>query len=350
MLSLRCRLPVASLAAALASLTVLIVAGGCAQWSALDTRDAAAAAAAEVPVGGDVVQALAYADGVAIARRTDDGGPLLVQRFRGAGAELVEDGAPVAAHQLLDVDDAGNLYVFPAETAPPGAVPTALSDAWAESVVAKVDRASGRVSKVVEARRGIWSFGVSPAGDAIWVTACGPTGIFRVEGDAAVVDEPTMDSPPTLWGTTPSVLSDAHTFWSVGSTTTTTPTTTTTTTTTTATTAADGGGGNRTLVRATPASVDALGPTALDFGAGLEHATLARCGDSVCGAFPSAVVLWDPQHDGRVRHTVALADVGLFEGERIAAASGNAHGVYVTLRDDEDGATRIEFVPVPAGR
>ncbi len=280
-----------------------------------------------VPVPTGVVSLGASADGLAFAVTADgaDGSPLLVYRAHGEGCELAADErAPVAVSELLDVDDLGNLYVFPAEPGSTGATSTMLPDETPGGMVASVDL-DGRVTKLLSAGRGIWAFGVAPAGDALWVTACGPTGIF-----ASADMTPTLPPPDTLWEQLPSVLTDEQTFWSVA-----------------AGTCDDAEpvhpGCGHALVRTTPAGSEALAPTIVDLGAGFEQAELARCGAHVCGVVSQGLLVWD--HDGAVLRTISASDTLARPDERIAQVSGNHHGVYVLLQSEH--ATRVVFVPLP---
>lgn len=271
-----------------------------------------------------VVALAASASGVAVAVADTDAS-VLVHRLRGEGCELVADGALVAAGELLDIDDRGVLYVFPAEAAAPDVVSTMLPGEYPGSMVARVGRDDG-VSKLLPAGRGIWGFGVTPAGDGLWVSACGPSGIFSIDG-LTVADA--MPAPDTLWAQMPGVLADERTFWSVGVRT------------------CDPGqvvtpACGYALVRTTPAGSEDLATTIVDFGAGFEQATLARCGAHVCGVVAGGVTVWDGA--GRVVRELSLADALGSPGEAIVEASGAAGGVYVLLRGEAGG--RVVFVPL----
>jgi hypothetical protein len=251
-----------------------------------------------------------------------------IERFSGVGCELSPDGtAPVAAAWLMDVDDLGNLFVSPAETREPGFTSTVLPDKPFGDTVARVDTA-GRVSEVLTAGRGLWDFGVSPAGGSLWVTACGPTGIFAFSSDEPSQFTVALESPETLWEQMPSVLTDDHTFWSVG---------VRTSVSNEPITPASG----YALVRTTPEGSRDLGTTLVDFGKGFEKATLTRCGSRVCGLFSGAVIVWGSE--GEVLDTLTASDLGALPSEHIARVSGNEHGLYFSL-SGTDGR-RVLFVP-----
>jgi hypothetical protein len=280
----------------------------------------------DVPSRLDTV--LAHDDGVAVAT---DG---LVQRMHGAGCDLTPWGAPVAAHALLDVDDAGNLYVFPAEAptgaahgagAVAGAIGTMLDGEYPESMVARVDAhatSTDDVYKLLDAGRGIWGFGVSPAGDALWSIACGPSGVFDVTSDG--VTSSSLAAPVNAGG----VLTGAGTFWSVAAPTCTSPVQ---------------GGCAAALVRSTLEGDVDVGTTTIDFGEGVEQGALARCGERVCAVFPNGVVVWDDA--GAIVRQLTRDDLTA-SNELIAAVTGNRHGLYVTLRGIRCGQARVVFVPL----
>lgn len=279
---------------------------------------APAGVASIVASAGGLVFAVASAEG--------DQSPLLLLRAHGEGCDLVaDDGPAIAAEALLDVDDLGNIYVFPAEAQSSTAISTMLPGEHTGSMVAKVD-AGNHVSKLLPANRGIWSFGVSPEGDALWVTACGPSGIFAITGDETSAS---MTAPETLWEQLPSVLTDERTFWSVGY---------RTCDYSVPLTPACG----HALVRTTPAGSEEVASTIVDLGHGFQQATLSRCGSRVCGLFASGLIVWDAE--GEVLRTITPADALALPGERIAQVSGNDHGVYVLLRGERDA--RVVFVPL----
>lgn len=289
----------------------------------VETPVAAAAApltTCVVEVPGEVTGVTANRDGVAFVRARE--GKVLVERAQGVGCALSrEAAAPIALESLLDLDDLGNVYGFSAEGGL-GELSTMLPDGYPGSAVVKVD-VEGKVTKLLEAGRGIWSFGVSPEGGTLWVTACGPTGVFAMD---AVT--PAMPLPETLWQQYPSVLTANGTFWSVGYR-------------TCEWNEAMSPSCGFALVRSTAAGSRELGTTIADFGAGYEQATLARCGSAVCGMFPSAVIAWDDE--GRAIRTILRSEIAS-DSERIVQVSGNQHGVYVVL--ERETARRIVFVPV----
>lgn len=84
----------------------------------------------------------------------------------------------------------------------------------------------------------------------------------------------------------------------------------------------------------------ALGTTLIDFGAGYEQGSLARCGSRVCGVFTSAVVIWDTE--GRVVRTITMGDVSTSKSETIEQVTGNDHGVYLLVRGDH--TARVVFM------
>ncbi|MBL8944085.1 MAG: hypothetical protein JNK45_13095, partial [Myxococcales bacterium] len=180
-----------------------------------DTDDASASeprSRCVVTTPGEVVAIAASDAGVAIAvvEGTDGDEPLVIHRAHGADCALAWDDAPLAAAAVLDFDDDGDVYLFPAETRDADVLSTLLPEFFAglDSTIARVDT-DDAIAEVVSAGRGIWSFGVSPSGDALWMTACGPTGIFTLDDDELT---PTMPPPSTLWQQQPSVLTDDETF------------------------------------------------------------------------------------------------------------------------------------------
>jgi hypothetical protein len=296
---------------------LVIVAAACGPSGPTLRTGSPALCTVELP--SDVTGVLAYDDGLAVAHGA------LVQRMRGAGCALAPSGAPLAAEQLLDVDDHGALYVFPAEATSPGEVSTMLDGEYPQSMVARVTP-NDEVSKLLPAGRGIWAFGVSPEGDALWSDACGPTGIFDVTSDG--VSESTLDEPLTLWGLMPALLSDKHTFWSVGP-----------RTCDPSAPLSDACG--FALVRTTPEANTEAGATVVDFGSGFEQGVLQRCGAHVCTVFASAVVVRDDV--GVVVSKLTRDNLAAADDEQITAATANAHGAYVTLHGAR--GMRVVFVP-----
>ncbi len=261
---------------------------------------------------------------------TDDDG-LVAQRFAGVGCALKPDGTPrVAIAELLGADDLGHLYAFPRETRDRDAVSTMLPGGRPDGYVAKVDR-GGRVTKLLDAGRGIWSFGVSPSGGALYYVGCDPGGVRPVHGDA-MAREPSMGSPQSLWNQFDSVLTDDATFWSRGY-------------------RVCGRDGPWTtecghpLTKTTAAGDTEVAQIDLDFGKGLETPRLASCGARVCGLYGASntVVVWNA--DGQVAHTIHPADHGDLATDVIFEISGNAHGVYLLLGGPR--GTRVVFVDAP---
>lgn len=318
---------------------VIVVVSACAPdpaapYDAYDAYDASVAprtpnrgplSVCTVNIPNDVTALFAFEDGIAFSHGA------LVHRLRGAGCALTLVGAAVSAEQLLDVDDHGALYVFPADAGGPRTISTMLDGEYPQSMVARVSF-DNEVIKLLPAGRGIWAFGVSPAGDALWSDACGPTGIFDVT-EQGVSASTAMNEPATLWG----VLTDARTFWSVGPRTC-DPTTQTADALTDQCRSA--------LVRTTPDGDEEIGATVVDLGAGFEQAALQRCAGDVCGVFSSGVIVWD--RAGAVVSTFTRDDIGAAVDEQIAAATANGHGVYVTLHGKR-GSRRVVFVANESG-
>jgi hypothetical protein len=262
--------------------------------------------------------------GLALAVPAIFGEELVVRRSRGVGCELEPEPRSFAVNGLFDLDDEGDLFLLPGNGTSPGVVSTVPADSYPGGVVGRLDRL-GRVQTVLSGGRGFWTMGVAPDGDAMWVTACGPSGIFAVDGDQAT---PSMTPPHTQWGTLPTVLTDADTLWSVGR----------DTCPHGEPLALDCG---RALTRTTPAGSEEVAPTIVDLGRGPEAATLARCGDQVCGVLEQAVLVWNDR--GEVEQTILAAEALAQADERIAAAAGNSLGIYLLL--ERDGFTRVVFAP-----
>ncbi|MFO0613292.1 MAG: hypothetical protein U0414_11915 [Polyangiaceae bacterium] len=262
--------------------------------------------------------------GVVIAEA--DGDALRVRRLTGDGCALSDAGAPaIAAAALLDADDLGNVYVFPAEAKRASDVSTMLPDEYPGSMVARVD-ARSVVSKLLPAGRGIWSFGATPRGDGLWVSACGPNGVYDITPEGA--RRASWAMPDTLWEQSASVLSDRETFWSVG-----------------VRTCAPGApltpACGFMLTRSSPTSSREIESTMVDLGEGFAQTSLARCGARVCGVAPTGIIVWDAL--GARVATVTLADLGAAGAERVQQVTGNEGGLYVILSTAT--ATRVVFLP-----
>lgn len=274
--------------------------------------------ACEVPLPEGTTKVVASERGVAFGTHQDTADHVL--RAQGTGCELTSS-EPVIAGVLLDLDDRGAVYVLPREADAPGVIGTTQDDSPLSAM--KVD-ATGVVSRVIGTGRGLWSFGVSPGGDTMWASACGPTGIFETASAGKVARLP---APDTLWEQRASVLTDDGTFWSVG--------------------VHQCGEAPVTpacafgLVRTRGDGSRELGTTLLDFGAGYEEAELARCGHTVCGATPRGVVTWD--EEGRLTKQWGLPELEAHEGERVTAVTGTDRGLYVTL--EGPAGARLRFVP-----
>jgi hypothetical protein len=271
-----------------------------------------------VPTSG-VVELKASARGLVVA--SGSGTDVAVQRLEGTGCDLAASGPLMVAESLLDVDDLGNLYVFPSDQA--GRCLRSTMPAGERRGIVAVVGENEAPRKLLDAGRGIWTFGVSPSGDALWVTACGPNGIFAIGADGVTE---AMAAPDTLWEQRPAVLTDARTFWSVGD----------VACSRTEPLASCG----LSLVRATPEGSEPFGSIVADHGDGPVEAELARCGSSVCGVYPRAVTVWNEW--GAEELTITLEDVGATEVERFAAATGNDAGIYVLLTGGLD--SRVVFV------
>jgi len=300
----------------LVALVALAVLAACGAPPRADSADSAARTVVTGELDGvpdDVIALLAFDGGVALVRPGPSSDvPLVVQRARASGSTLDLDGPTFAVRELLDVDAAGNLYVLPARATDPASMLSSTD--VGERVVVKVSL-SGALTPLLAESRGIWGFGVAPAGDALWSHGCAPTGIFAVTSDG--VGEPVMPAPSTQWQAQPNVLTDARTFWSA---------------------AIDGA-----LMRTTPDGSEARGTT-ISASAGVEPGVLSRCGDGMCLRFPMEVVMLDA--DGTERDVITWFDVDGWRGEGIVSASGNRDGVYVSLRAGErdDAPLRVVFV------
>lgn len=226
---------------------------------------------------GDVHALKAWPGGLAVV---DASGHLTRYRTEAGRLEVAQAGLVVG--ELLDADDDGNLYVFPAGKR--------------DSVVARLS-ADGAQTTVIEAGRGIWSFGISPQGRAFWSTACGPTGIFEYPGTPL---KTALAPPDTLWGSQPAVLTGDRTFWSVKY--------------------------GDVLVRTTPQGSAELGP--------VRSARLARCGAHVCGVLPGQVTEWD-EH-GEVLRTVPAPG-----STEVLDVTGSSDGLYLLLDGPEGREVKL---------
>lgn len=247
----------------------------------------------------------------------------VVERLHGQGCALAPIGGEVAAAGLFGADDRGTIYVAPAPADDGGAIATMLPDALPGGSVAAVDLAD-RVAAVVLAPRGIWGFGSAPSGDALWVTACGPTGVFtRTDQGLA----PVFPSPATLWEQLPSVMSDDATLWSVG------------VRTCVGTAELDRDCGYA-LSRTTAAGTRTFASLVGEGDAGLELATLAPCGPEICGVGSRTIRRWDLE--GRELVPLDATALALADDATIVQAAGNAAGIYVLSRAPD--ATHVVFV------
>lgn len=271
----------------------------------------------EVPEG--LTKLVASEHGVAFATRVD--GANHVVRTTGTGCALTPSGPPLAG-ELLDLDDHGTVYVLPREADAPGVLGTVRADRPLTAMKVSPD---DDVAAVIGTGRGLWSFGVSPGGETMWASSCGPTGIFTATSEGSVERLP---APDTLWEQRPALLTDDATFWSVG-------------VRRCAPDAPLSPACAFALVRTTAEGSHEVGATLVDFGAGFEEGVLARCGHSVCGAFASGVVSW--ARNGAVSRRWSLTDLGAHDGEHVAAVTGTDRALYVTLSDAH--ATRVLFVP-----
>lgn len=312
------------------NLLLLVVLGstGCVQASltsppSLDTEIETRRCEVGALAGAASIRAV---EGGLVYAKTSKDDTVLVRRMTGDGCDLTDAGGPsIAAGELLDADDLGNVYTFPAEATDPDVISTMLPDEYAGSMVARVD-AQGVVSKLLPAGRGIWGFGVTASGDALWVSACGPNGLFDI---AAGTAQPAAWTPgDTLWEQSSSAITDRDTFWSVGVRT-------------------CGPGGALTpdcgfaLTRSTREGSVEVGTTVIDFGGGFVQTTLARCGSRACGFEPNGAVVWDER--GGPIAKLTLADLGADPAEHVVEVTGNEGGLYVMLAGG--AASRVVFVP-----
>lgn len=243
----------------------------------------------------------------------------LAQRYTAVGCGLVPDGsAPVAVSAVLAVDGAGNVFAYGSDARQRGVVATLRPGERAESMVLKVTR-EGAVAPILATGRGIWGFGVSPAGGALWFEGCAPGGVYALHADDTMS---LVDRPPTLWAQMDGAFTDDETFFSVGYRTCTTP----------------GVECGYDLMRTTRDGTVSVGTTIF----GTAHAQLAPCGPRLCGLLEDAIAIWNG--DGALVATLPHARLGVRDGERIARVTGNAQGLYLLLRSAD--ATRVVFSPV----
>jgi hypothetical protein len=307
-------------------LLVAVGSGGCVQPAGVTHPELAAnGRVCEVPALQSATAIRAVEGGVVFSVRAADDS-VRVRRTVGEGCDLRDaGGATIAAGALLDADDLGNVYAFPAPATDPAEISTMLPDEYPKSMVARID-GSGRVSKLLPAGRGIWGFGVTARGDALWVSACGPNGLYDVAQDGAHLSE--WKLPDTLWEQYASALTDRDTFWSVG---------VRTCGPSDPLTPACGFA----LTRSTREGSQEVGSTVVDFGEGFVQTSLVRCGGRVCGVAPTGLVVWDSK--GALVSTRRLADIEARPSELIADVTANDDGVYVLLRSSE--SSRALFFP-----
>lgn len=280
----------------------------------------------EVDAPGNVQSIAASKVGLAYAVSSPTPENLIVHRAVGTGCTLTTEGQPaIAAARLYDADDLGRVYVSPAESSDPAVLSSKLPDTFdtLDSTVMRVEP-NGQLTRLAYSGRGIWSFGVSPDGQGVWMTACGPTGVFSVTDEGLV---PSLDPPNTLWAQSPNVLTDATTFWSVGLHTCTPPSPLTPSC-------------GAALVRATQDETLELNTTLRGTDTGYEEAQLAKCGSRVCGVFSKTIVLWDS--DGHETQTITSTDLSMRATETLEQVSGTERGVYALVRGEL--VSRIVFV------
>lgn len=254
---------------------------------------------------------------------------LVARSYRGRGCSLVPDGrTPAAITELFDEDDRGNLYALPRTSTTPGLLSTMPTDGFTPSgQVVRIDP-QGRISTVVSAGRGIWSFGVSPRGGIFWSEGCGPTGIFAMGSNPLrSVIKPTSRT----WISNGAVLTSDETMWFIGD-------------------PPCQLQGPRTqdcrlpLLRSTPASSDDVTVTMLELDGrfGSSGTRLARCGARPCAVITHTILVWND--DGTVAHKIPASDLGLGSDERIEKIAGNQTGLYALLSSSTE--RRLVFVPL----
>lgn len=291
---------------------------------------------AGVALGGshdDVATLLVTESGVALGRSRQAGldPGIVAERYRGAGCALALAGRPTAVHVLLGADNQGRLYGFPRGSRAPDVVstlPPERAGSWSEGVVVRIDTAE-QVTKVLEAGRGIWSYGVSPSGGMFFASSCGPTGVFALDGAGR---PPLMALPNTRWDSDGAIFTDDDTLWSLGH---------------PSCDAALFGAGRcgDPLVRTTRDGDRAVADAAAGAPSGGARPVLARCGEHLCTTTPGAVVLFD--RDGGTAARLDATAFGLRPGERLVLSSGNRDGVYALVRGE--GGARLTYAPLPRG-
>ncbi len=201
-------------------------------------------------------------------------------RLTGKGCALEPSpiATSLAGQRLLDMDDSGALY-------------TANEGYW--NTVTRTSLA-GEESTVINAGRGIWSFGISGDGGRFVSSACGPTGIFDRD-DATFT--PLYDMAGAEGGV---LINGGDAYISVDWT-------------------------------GTVVISDAEGSRVVD-GVNAEGARLARCGDAACLFDDERVVIVDD--DGVFVASAAV--LGVNDGDRIAAVGAADHheGLYLLVRAD----------------
>lgn len=272
---------------------------------------------------------LATEDGIALgtteAFGADSG--VVARSYRGRGCSLVPDGrAPAAVTHLFGIDDHRNLYALPRVSTEPGLLSTMPPDGFTPSgQVVRIDP-QGRISTVVSAGRGVWSFGVSPQGGTFWSEACGPTGIFATGSNPLrEVIKPTDIS----WRSNGAVLTGDETMWFIGS-------------------PSCQGSENKAcrhpLIRSTPSSSGDVTVATLELEGPIWNngTTLVRCGTRPCAVISDAIFVWGD--DGAVVHKVHAADLDLGPGERIEKVAGNQSGIYALLFTSTE--RRLVYMPL----
>jgi len=251
-----------------------------------------------VPVG--VTGLLAMPEGLAFIRGDE------VLRSRGHGCAL-EVSAPVELGPLQAVDDRGRLYVMATEEVRLAHFPESFGD-----TVARIDP-SGAVTPIVSAGRGIWTFSVSPGGETVAVTACGPEGVLSVPSLEPVLPALERDVAHV-------VLTGPSTAWSfsMGQ-------------------CERGFCEDRQLVRSTPEG----STNVASVGSGTFSIRLARCGDGVCVYDHANVTVFSS--DGRLVQQLTLSELGAGPQATLEAVSANALGLYLTVVDT---GRRVTFVPM----